>query len=113
MLPMLATLGNWSSATNLPRSSMVPSCRSRITPRTRKATSGTASNRTRRLAMFMELVLGQLGGSVRRVRVFLAYSQDLRQNADELLDQFRIEACARFALKQRDSVLDGPGLLVR
>ena len=50
--------------------------------------------------------------NARRVGVLFAHRQDLRQNGDELLHQLRIETRARFALDQRDRVLDGPGLLV-
>src|SRR4051794_33373897 len=49
---------------------------------------------------------------LRRVRVLLAYRQDLRQKGDELLDQLRVEARARLAPNQLDGILDGPGLLV-
>src|SRR5262245_28909687 len=50
--------------------------------------------------------------NLRRVRVLLAYRQDLRQKGDELLDQLGIETRARLALNQPDRILDGPGLLV-
>src|ERR1043165_10289814 len=90
---------------------MERSCRSRMTPRTKRAASGTARRSTRRLARFMRS-LRLSTSNLRCVGLFLADGQDLRQHRDEFLDEIGIETLARFALDKRDRVLDGPGLLV-